>query len=173
MGKGRRLSQEKSDEIKTAIVEHTPDYFKLQYSLWSRETIKEFIRQKYGVEMPLTTITDYLQHWEMTCQRPAKRAKTKCSGGKRISRSHIPQNRCESEKWTRDNFIRRWNRNLQSRKFSTRFFSCRSCSRRKIARQKRKNQYDFCNKSAGPLWVYVLPRDNVATTFDWFSWKIN
>ena len=58
VGEGRRLSQEKSDEIKSAIEEHTPDYFKLPYSLWSREAIQEFIKQQYEIEMPLTTITE-------------------------------------------------------------------------------------------------------------------
>ena len=74
VGEGRRLPQATSDEIKTSIEEHTPDYFKLPYSLWSREAIQELIKQKYGFEMPLTTITDYLKRWGMTCQRPAKRA---------------------------------------------------------------------------------------------------
>ena len=74
MGEGRRLPQAESVEIKTAIEEHTPDYFKLPYSLWSRESIQELIKQKYGFVMPLTTITEYLKRWGMTCQRPAKRA---------------------------------------------------------------------------------------------------
>ncbi len=62
------------ETIKAAIIKYTPDYFKLPYSLWSREAIQEFIKQKYGIEMPLTTITDYLRRWGMTCQRPAKRS---------------------------------------------------------------------------------------------------
>ena len=74
VGEKRILSQEKSDEIKTAIEEHTPDYFKLPYSLWSREAIQELIELKLKIKMPLRTITLYLQRWGMTCQRPAKRA---------------------------------------------------------------------------------------------------
>ncbi|MBR6013861.1 MAG: winged helix-turn-helix domain-containing protein [Selenomonadaceae bacterium] len=63
--------------IKIAIIKYTPDYFKLPYSMWSREAIQEFIKQKYGIEMPLTTITDYLRRWGMKCQRPAKKRTTK------------------------------------------------------------------------------------------------
>ncbi|MBR6014080.1 MAG: winged helix-turn-helix domain-containing protein [Selenomonadaceae bacterium] len=74
VGKGRRLPQEKSDEIKAAIIKYKPDYFKLPYSLWSREAIKELIELKLKKEMPLRTITSYLQLWGMKCQRPAKRA---------------------------------------------------------------------------------------------------
>ncbi len=73
-GEGRSLPQIQADEIKKAITEHTPDYWKLPYSLWSREAIQELIDKKYGFKMPLTTITEYLKRWGMTCQRPAKRA---------------------------------------------------------------------------------------------------
>ena len=69
-GKGRRLAQAESEEIRKAIAEHTPDYFKLPYSLWSREAIQELIKQKYGLEMPPTTITEYLNRWAM--KRPNK-----------------------------------------------------------------------------------------------------
>ena len=69
-GEGRRLSQAQADEIKTAIEEHTPDEFKLPYSLWSREAIRELIEQKYQLKMPLTTITEYLNRWAM--KRPNK-----------------------------------------------------------------------------------------------------
>lgn len=73
-GEGRRLPQAQAEEIKGIIVEHTPEEFKLPYSLWSREAIQELIKQKYGIEIPLTTITDYLKRWGLTCQRPAKQA---------------------------------------------------------------------------------------------------
>lgn len=73
-GERRRLQQGESESIRTAITEHTPDEFKLPYSLWSREAIQELIEQKYQIKMPLTTITEYLNRWGMTCQRPAKRA---------------------------------------------------------------------------------------------------
>ncbi|MBR6014410.1 MAG: IS630 family transposase [Selenomonadaceae bacterium] len=63
-----------SESIRTAITEHTPDEFKLPYSLWSREAIQELIELKLKIKMPLRTITLYLQRWGMTCQRPAKRA---------------------------------------------------------------------------------------------------
>ena len=74
VGEARRLPQTESEEIKAAIEGHTPEEFSLPYSLWSREAIQELIKQKYGFVMPLTTITEYLKRWGMTCQRPAKRA---------------------------------------------------------------------------------------------------
>ena len=73
-GEKRRLSPEQESEIKFAITEHTPDYWKLPYSLWSREAIQELIELKLKIKMPLRTITDYLKRWSMTCQRPAKMA---------------------------------------------------------------------------------------------------
>ena len=73
-GEGRRLAQAQAEEIKNIITEHTPEEINLPYSLWSRESIQELIKQKYGFKMPLTTITEYLKRWGMTCQRPAKQA---------------------------------------------------------------------------------------------------
>lgn len=32
------------------------------------------VLKKYQLKMPLTTITEYLNRWGMTCQRPAKQA---------------------------------------------------------------------------------------------------
>ena len=74
VGEGRRLPQAQSEEIKISIEAHTPDEFGLRYSLWSREAIQELIKQKFGFAMPLTTITEYLNRWAMTCQRPAKKS---------------------------------------------------------------------------------------------------
>ncbi len=38
-GEKRRLSPDQESEIKFAITEHTPDYWKLPYSLWSLSLI--------------------------------------------------------------------------------------------------------------------------------------
>ncbi len=56
--------------------------------------------------MPLTTITDYLKRWGMTCQRPAKRAtKQNAAAVKEFQEVHISENREESEKRKRNNFL--------------------------------------------------------------------
>ena len=98
-GEGRSLPQIQADEIKKAITEHTPDYWKLPYSLWSREAIQELIDKKYGFKIPLTTITEYLKRWGMTCQRPAKRAtKQNAAAVKEFQEITFPQIVAKSKK---------------------------------------------------------------------------
>ena len=52
----------------------TPDQLKLHFALWSRDAVRLAIKQQFGMELPLRTITDYLKRWGFTPQKPAKRA---------------------------------------------------------------------------------------------------
>jgi len=73
-GEGRKLSPEQEREIRWILVEKTPDQLKFADCMWSRENVGELIRQKYGIEMPVSTMGDYLRRWGFSVQRPAKRA---------------------------------------------------------------------------------------------------
>ena len=70
----RALTPAQEEEIKDLIAHHTPDDLGLRYSLWSRESAKRLISEKYGVDLALRTITSYFARWKFTYQRPAKRA---------------------------------------------------------------------------------------------------
>lgn len=58
------------------IREKNPDQLKLPlpYVLWTRESVQKLIFQKYGVQLALRTISDYLARWGMTPQKPVSRA---------------------------------------------------------------------------------------------------
>lgn len=58
------------------IRERNPDQLKLPlpYVLWTREAVQKLIFQKYGVQLALRTISDYLARWGMTPQKPVSRA---------------------------------------------------------------------------------------------------
>lgn len=47
---------------------------KLGFALWTRAAVKQLIQQKYGIDMPMRSISNYLNRWGLTGQRPAKRA---------------------------------------------------------------------------------------------------
>jgi transposase len=47
---------------------------KLQFALWYRDAVRLAIKQRYSLELPLRTITDYLKRWGFTPQKPVKRA---------------------------------------------------------------------------------------------------
>jgi transposase len=62
--------------IVAIIREKNPDQLKLPlpYVLWTREAVQKLIFQKYGVQLALRTLSDYLARWGMTPQKPVSRA---------------------------------------------------------------------------------------------------
>lgn len=72
-GKKRTLSAEQEQEIITLLVDHDPAQLKLKGCMWTRDSVKELIKQKYGITMPNRTVGEYLHRWGFTVQRPAKR----------------------------------------------------------------------------------------------------
>jgi len=73
-GSGCKLSEEQQWEIRRILVDKTPDQLKFADCMWSRENVGELIRQKYGIDMPVSTMGDYLRRWGFSVQRPVKRA---------------------------------------------------------------------------------------------------
>jgi transposase len=51
-----------------------PDQLKLPFALWTRAAVRELIRQKFGLVLPLVTVGLYLDRWDFTAQRPWQRA---------------------------------------------------------------------------------------------------
>lgn len=73
-GSGRRLSAEQEQQIRRVLIDKTPDQLKMPYALWTRESVRELIRNRYGIDLPIRTVGDYLKRWGMTPQKPQKRA---------------------------------------------------------------------------------------------------
>jgi len=73
-GAQRELTAEQEMAIQKLLIDKTPDQLKLSFALWTRDAVRLAIRQLYGRELPLRTITDYLKRWGFTPQKPVKRA---------------------------------------------------------------------------------------------------
>lgn len=73
-GEKRTLSPEQEKEIIKTITEKNPDQLKMKCCLWTRDAVKQLIQDKYGINMPIRTVGQYLQRWGFTVQRPAKQA---------------------------------------------------------------------------------------------------
>jgi len=73
-GDKRTLTQEQEREIKKIIVDQDPDQLRLPGCMWTRENIRDLVKQKYKIDMPLSTLGYYLARWGFSVQRPAKRA---------------------------------------------------------------------------------------------------
>lgn len=74
IGKLRTLSAMQEGLIQQLMVEKMPDQLKLSFALWTRGAVKELIRQRCGIEMPIRTVGEYLKRWGFTPQKPLKRA---------------------------------------------------------------------------------------------------
>ena len=72
-GEKRTLSAEQEQEITALLVDHDPAQLKLKGCMWTRDSVKELIKQKYGITMPNRTVGEYLRRWGFTVQRPARR----------------------------------------------------------------------------------------------------
>ena len=71
-GEKRSLTPEQEKEILSQLVDKDPAQLKLKGCMWTRDTVKEYIHRKYGIDMPIRTIGEYLHRWGLTVQRPAK-----------------------------------------------------------------------------------------------------
>ena len=73
-GKNKILTPEQECEIQNIIVDKTPEQMRFKECMWTRNNIRELIREKYGIDIKLSTLGYYLARWGFTVQRPVKRA---------------------------------------------------------------------------------------------------
>ena len=73
-GTARHLDASQEAEIQQLITDKTPDQSKLTFALWTRQAVQELIQQRYGRQMPIRTVGEYLSRWGFTPQKPLKRA---------------------------------------------------------------------------------------------------
>ncbi len=71
-GEKRHLTAAQEQEIMKLLVDHNPEQYKIKGCLWTRDSVRELIHQKYGIDMPIRTVGEYLKRWGLTVQRPAK-----------------------------------------------------------------------------------------------------
>jgi len=77
-GDGKRLTAVQEREIRNIIIDKKPEQMKLNFMLWTRQSIHELIMNKYGIQLTLRSISNYLSRWGLTCQRPTKKAYVQC-----------------------------------------------------------------------------------------------
>jgi transposase len=65
----RLFTEEEENGIKTAIVEHKPEDFGINFSGWTRDAVRALIKQEYGIDPALSSITNYMKHWCIPLQR--------------------------------------------------------------------------------------------------------
>jgi len=73
-GEGRTLELTDEAGLRETIVGSAPSALGLPYALWSRRAVQQAIKVKFGLDMPIRTVGEYLRRWDFTPQRPAKHA---------------------------------------------------------------------------------------------------
>src|SRR5574344_1220435 len=71
-GKGRRLAEEQEKQIQKDICDKRPEQLKMDFALWTREAVLVYIREHFGIDMPVRTVGEYLKRWGFTPQKPIK-----------------------------------------------------------------------------------------------------
>ena len=70
----KALSGEQEQRIRSLIVTRCPDQLGLPFALWTREAVGMLIERESGAALSRSTIGTYLYSWQMSPQRPRKRA---------------------------------------------------------------------------------------------------
>jgi transposase len=73
-GEGKLLTPEQEREIKKLIIDKNPEQLKFSCFLWTANTVRELIFQKYSIKLGKQTMREYLESWGMSAQRPIKKA---------------------------------------------------------------------------------------------------
>lgn len=73
-GEKRILTPQQEKEIMQIIIDKDPMQLKFKECMWTRNNIRQLVKEKYGIDIKLSTLGYYLQRWGFSVQRPVKRA---------------------------------------------------------------------------------------------------
>ena len=73
-GSYKILTSEQEREIMKIIVDKHPEQLRFKECMWTRNNIRQLIKDKYDIDIKLSTLGYYLARWSFTVQRPVKRA---------------------------------------------------------------------------------------------------
>jgi transposase len=69
-----RLSSIQAAQTVRLIIQRCPDQLRLPFALWTREAVQLFLRRRFGVRVSIWTVGRYLREWDLTPQKPVRRA---------------------------------------------------------------------------------------------------
>lgn len=71
-GSGMRLTKEQSDEIKDTIIHKDPIMLNLPFALWTSMAVKDLVKAKCEIELPIRTVSEYMKRLNFSVQKPMK-----------------------------------------------------------------------------------------------------
>jgi transposase len=74
IGSGRLLTREQEQSVQQVIETKSPQELEIPSALWTRQAVRELIRQRVGIRLPIRTVGEYLRRWGYTPQKPVRKA---------------------------------------------------------------------------------------------------
>lgn len=68
------MAERQIKELSRMIIDQTPWQLKLAFALWTAKAVRQLIKEKYGMDIPMRTVREYLKRMGMSPQRPKKTA---------------------------------------------------------------------------------------------------
>jgi transposase len=68
------LTPKQEKHIISLLIDKTPKELKFKFALWTRESVKALIDRECDMNMPISTVGNYLKQWQFTSKKPIKRA---------------------------------------------------------------------------------------------------
>jgi transposase len=75
VGSGRLLTADQEQHLQGLLEQHTPPALGIARPLWTRRAVRALIQRACGLELPLTTVGQYLRRWGFRPKRPARKAR--------------------------------------------------------------------------------------------------
>lgn len=72
--KGTQLQPWQSAQIVNLVLNYCPDELSMPFFLWTRESIRFLIQEKFKLKLSRWTVGRYLANWGLSPQKPARRA---------------------------------------------------------------------------------------------------
>jgi transposase len=73
-GAGRRLSEEQENELQDVVLNQKPQALGIASTLWTRAAVREVVQKRWGIDLSLRGVGEYLHRWGFTPQRPLRHA---------------------------------------------------------------------------------------------------
>lgn len=74
VGSGRTLDLEQEQTLQNLIDDKTPQELGIPSALWTRAAVRDLIKQRTGLFLPIRTVGEYLARWGYTPQKPFRKA---------------------------------------------------------------------------------------------------
>ena len=74
-GSGRALSSEQEQEMRQLVVQSLPCDHDIASATWTRQAVAEWMAKRWGVDLTLQGVGQYLRRWGLTPQKPARQAR--------------------------------------------------------------------------------------------------